>query len=94
MTYDIRNNEESSQFETTVDGSVAYSAYDLEEDGRMVFTHTVVPDALSGRGIAGELVRHGLEHAKKENLKVVPQCPYVASFIKRHPEYQELVAQT
>jgi len=93
MTYDIRHNEETSQFETTVEGQVAYSAYDLEEPDRIVFTHTIVPDALSGRGIANQLVQHGLKHARDNNLKVVPQCAYVAKFIERHAEYQDLLAQ-
>ncbi|HEX8254228.1 MAG TPA: GNAT family N-acetyltransferase [Thermoanaerobaculia bacterium] len=91
-TYDIRNNEQESQFETTVDGQVAFAAYDLEDPNRIVFTHTIVPDALSGRGIAGELVKHGLDHAREKKLTVVPQCSFVAAFIKRHKEYEELLA--
>ncbi len=93
MSYDIRHNEEASQFETTVEGEVAYAAYDLEEPDRIVFTHTIVPDALAGRGIAAALVKHGLEHARGKNLKVVPQCAYVATFIQRHTEYQDLLAR-
>jgi uncharacterized protein len=92
MTLDIRNNEEESQFETTVDGHVALTAYDLEDPNRIVFTHTDVPEALSGRGIAGEIVKFGLDHAREKKLTVVPQCAYVASYIKRHPEYQDLLA--
>ena len=92
MTYDIRHNEETSQFETTVDGQVAYAAYDLEEPDRIVFTHTIVPDALSGRGIAAQLVQHALRHAREKKLKVVPQCSYVAAYIQRHSEYAELLA--
>ena len=93
MTYDIRHNEAQSQFETEVEGQVAYASYDLEDPDRIVFTHTIVPDALSGRGIAEQLVQHGLKHARDKNLKVVPQCSYVAAFIKRHSEYEDLLAQ-
>jgi uncharacterized protein len=93
MTYDIRNNEATSQFETEVDGQVAYAAYDLEEPDRIVFTHTIVPDALAGRGIAAQLVQHGLKHAREKKLKVVPQCSYVATYIERHSEYQDLLAE-
>lgn len=92
MTLDIRNNEEESQFETTVEGHVAVAAYDLEEPNRIVFTHTNVPEALAGRGIAGEIVKFGLDHARDKKLTVVPQCSYVAAYIKRHPEYQDLLA--
>jgi predicted GNAT family acetyltransferase len=89
-TYDINHNEQASQFETTVDGVTAYAAYDLEDPNRIVFTHTIVPDELSGRGIANQLVKTGLEHAREKKLTVVPQCSFVAAFIKRHPEYEEL----
>lgn len=89
---DIRNNEEASQFETTIDGHVALTAYELEEPNRIVFTHTEVPEALAGRGLAGEIVKFALDHAREKKLTVVPQCAYVASYIKRHPEYQDLLA--
>ncbi len=90
MSYDIRNNETESQFETTVDGHIAVAAYSLTP-GTITFTHTAVPDALSGRGIAGELAKHALGHARTQNLRVVPQCSYMASYIQRHSEYQDLV---
>ncbi|HYH05423.1 MAG TPA: GNAT family N-acetyltransferase [Thermoanaerobaculia bacterium] len=93
MTYDIRNNEQTSQFETTVDGVTAYAAYELEDPQRIVFTHTIVPEELSGRGIANSLVQHGLEHARSSGLTVVPQCSFVAAYIKRHPEYEDLLAK-
>jgi hypothetical protein len=93
MTYDIRNNEEESRFETTVDGQVAFAAYDLEDPDRIVFTHTIVPEALSGRGIANQLVKHGLDHAREKKLTVVPQCSFVATYVQRHPEYGELLAK-
>ncbi len=89
---DIRNNEEASQFEATIDGHVALTAYDLEEPNRIVFTHTEVPEALAGRGLAGEIVKFALDHAREKKLTVVPQCAYVASYIKRHPEYADLLA--
>lgn len=91
MTLDIRNNENESRYETTVDGHLAYSSYNRDDD-RIVFTHTVVPDELSGRGIAGAIVKHALDDARSQSLRVVPACSYVAAYIKRHPEYQELVA--
>jgi predicted GNAT family acetyltransferase len=93
MNYDIRNNEQTSQYETTVDGETAYAAYDLEDPERIVFTHTIVPEALSGRGIANQLVKHGLDDARSRGLTVVPQCSFVAAFIKRHPEYEDLLAK-
>lgn len=88
---DIRHNTAESRFETTIDGVTAYTEYDLEDPHRIVFTHTIVPDELSGRGVAGSIVKHALEHAREKKLTVVPQCAYVAAYIQRHPEYQDLL---
>lgn len=90
MDYDVRNNEAESQFETVIDGHTALCAYRLEP-GAIVFTHTEVPQALEGRGIASAIVTQALEHARREKLAVVPHCAYVVKFIQRHPEYQDLV---
>lgn len=92
MSMDILDNKQESRFETTIDGNVAYSAYDLEDPDRIVFTHTVVPEELAGRGVGGALIRHALDAARTSNLKVVPQCSFVASFIKKHPDYADLLA--
>lgn len=87
---DITNNEQQSQFETTIDGHTALVAYTIEP-GRITFLHTEVPEALAGRGIAGQLAKHALEHARAQSLEVVPQCSYIAAYIKKNPEYQDLV---
>lgn len=93
MTNDIHQNEATSRYETTVDGHTAFVSYDREDPDLIVFTHTIVPDELSGRGIGGAVVKHALDDARRQNLKVVPQCSYVAAYIKRHSEYQDLVAR-
>jgi uncharacterized protein len=93
MTYDIRHNEQQSQYETTVDGKLAYASYDLEEPNTIVFTHTIVPDEIAGRGVAGELVKHALDDARSRDLTVKPQCSYVAKYIERHPEYEALLTK-
>ncbi len=54
---------------------------------------TRVPDGLRGRKLAGELVKHALEFAGDEGLEVLATCPYVKRYVKRHPEYQELVGE-
>lgn len=92
MAYEIRLNEQNSQYETQVDGQTAYVSYDLEDPNRIVLTHTIVPDELSGRGIAKDLVKHALDDARSKGLTVVPQCSYVSTFITRNPEYGDLVA--
>jgi predicted GNAT family acetyltransferase len=87
---DISHNEAEQRYEARVDGHLSVCEYELD-DNRMVFTHTLVPPELRGRGIAEELVRAGLAAARAKGLKVVPACSYVAVFIRRHPEFQDLV---
>jgi hypothetical protein len=86
------HNATASRYETEVAGCLAVAEY-VMEGGRMVFTHTLVPPQLRGRGVAEILVRAALEDARGQGRKVVSRCSYVAMFIRRHPEYQSLVAE-
>lgn len=88
---DVVNNEQESRFEVEVEGELAVADYRLTGD-RIQFTHTEVPQSLKGQGVGSALAREGLEHAKREGLEVVPTCQFIASYIERHPEYQELLA--
>ncbi|MBY8828816.1 GNAT family N-acetyltransferase [Hephaestia mangrovi] len=87
----VRDNRAEQEFELEVDGHRAIAAYQLEDD-RIVFTHTLVPRAIEGRGVGSRLIRAALDSARDQHLKVVPQCPFVAAYIERHPEYRDLLA--
>ncbi|ODP36070.1 GNAT family N-acetyltransferase [Sphingomonas turrisvirgatae] len=92
MTSDaITDNQARSRFELAVEGHVAFAAYTIDGD-TITFTHTVVPPELEGRGIASRLIAHALGEAKGRGLKVVPQCPFVAAYIEKHPQWQALLA--
>jgi len=80
----------SNRFVATVDGVQAHVDYELR-DGFMVITHTIVPDQIGGRGVAGHLTRAAFEHAKAEGLNVRPACAYAAAWVERHPEYNQLL---
>lgn len=86
----IENNRADQRFQTQVDDDLAVIEYGLV-GASIVFTHTEVPEALSGHGIANKLAQTALEYARAQQLTVVPLCPFVASYIRRHPEYQTLV---
>lgn len=87
----VQHNLADHRFESLVDGQLSICEYEMMDD-KMVFTHTVVPPELRGRGIAEELVRAGLADARTRHLKVVPACSYVAKFVERHREFQDLLA--
>lgn len=86
----VRDNRSEQEFELSVGGERAVAAYQLEGD-TIVFTHTLVPPAIEGRGVGSRLIRAALDSARDQGLRVVPQCPFVRAFIERHPEYRDLV---
>jgi predicted GNAT family acetyltransferase len=86
----VENNEEARRFQAHADGHLALIQYEYSS-GSIVFVHTEVPSALEGRGIGGKLARAALEYARDHMLSVIPRCPFVAAYIRRHPEYQPLV---
>lgn len=87
----VRHDAATGRFAISVDGHLAVADYALADE-RMIFTHTFVPPALRGRGLAEVLVRAGLAEARARGRRVVPQCSYVAAFLARHPEFRDLVA--
>ncbi len=87
---EVQHSAAHSRYEVTIDGQRSLIQYRMRGD-TIVFLHTEVPPALEGRGIAGHMARFALDDARARGLSVVPQCPFVASYIRRHPEYQDLV---
>jgi len=88
---DVVHNEPASRFELRVQGQACIAQYRLV-DGVMWLTHTETPPALRGRGLAALVVRAALDHARAHGLKVRPACSYVRTYLRRHPETQDLVA--
>ncbi len=87
----VTHNPETHRFEAVVDG--LRSELDYHLTGNVVWmTHTGVPRELEGRGIAAQLVTAALAWARSEGLKVKPSCSYVAAYMRRHPETQDLLA--
>ncbi len=87
---DINHDESAKRFETTIEGHTGYISYQ-EQGDTLIYDHTIVPPQLGGRGVGSALVKHALDYAHKHNKKVVPQCSFVASYIHKHPDYQDLV---
>lgn len=79
------------RFQTVVDGKICVCDYQLS-GGVMELTHTGVPPAVEGRGIAAQLVAAALTYARENGLKVKPSCSYVQTYMRRHPETLDLLA--
>lgn len=86
----VRNNEAENRFEIKVGDELAVSEY-RRHGSTIIFTHTEVPPSMEGKGIGNLLAHAALDYARKEKLRVVPVCKFIAAFIERHPEYQDLV---
>jgi uncharacterized protein len=87
----VTRNAEDHRFEATLDGHTSVLTY-REAAGRVTLIHTEVPPELRGRRIADMLARGALEDARRRGLQVRPVCAFVQAFMKRHPEYADLVA--
>ena len=86
----ITHNDAQNRFETTIDGHTGYISYQ-EQDDTLIYDHTIVPSELGGQGIGSALVKNALDYAYATNKKVIPQCSFVAAYIKKHPKYQDLL---
>jgi predicted GNAT family acetyltransferase len=86
----ITDNAAAYQYEARVDGQLARLVYERRGDA-IVLAHAETPPSISGRGIASQIARFALDDARARGLRVVPRCPFVHAFLKRHPEYHDLV---
>ena len=83
---------EAGRYELRLDGRLIGLAAYRRRNGRIVFTHTEVDEACSGRGLGSRLAAAALDDAEREGLEVVPLCSFIAHYINRHPRYRALVA--
>ncbi|HVX29908.1 MAG TPA: GNAT family N-acetyltransferase [Nitrolancea sp.] len=87
----VHDNAVAHRIELTVEGHTAFTAYELV--GRqIIFTHTQVPFELQGKGVGSQLARGALDLASERGLDVIPYCPFVAGYIRRHHEFLGLVS--
>ena len=82
---DVTDNQAEHRYELATNAGPAVAVYQLAGD-TITFTHTVVPEAMEGHGVGSKLIAGALADAAGRGLKVVPQCPFVAAYLRRHPE--------
>lgn len=90
----VRDVPESERYEVSVDGELAgFAAYRRRGD-EVVFVHTDVAEGYEGRGVGGALARAALDDVRGRGLRAVPMCPFIAAWIRRHPDYHDLVPES
>lgn len=90
---EVTDNTAAHRFEVNLDGATAFAEYRLKP-GQIVLPHTVVPPEFEGKGVASALARYAFGYARDTGLKVVPTCPFMSAWVKKHPEAQDLVDES
>jgi uncharacterized protein len=86
----VRDNKALSRFEMDVEDGVAFANYRLTPSA-VIITHTETPRALRGQGIASDLVKGALALIRADGLKVIGACGFVVDYLRKHPEYGDMV---
>jgi uncharacterized protein len=89
----VADNPDASRYELRLDGRLIGIAAYRRRPGRIAITHTEVEPACSGRGFGSMLAEAALRDARARGERVVPLCPFIADYIRRHPEYEDLLAE-
>jgi uncharacterized protein len=89
----VRDRPTEGLYELLLDGTRAGVLHYLPSRGAVVFVHTEVEPELEGLGLGGRLVAGALEDIRARGLRLVPVCPFVTSYLRRHPEYADLVGR-
>ena len=91
MPVQVVNNPDQHRYEIHVDGTpVGFAAYE-EQPGVLTFTHTEIDPAYEGMGLGSVLARSALEGTRTDGRQVVPLCPFISDYIRRHPQYLDIV---
>lgn len=91
MTSEVIDNPDRHRFELLIEEDEIAAAYYRVEDGRVVLTHTEVPQQFSGQGIGSRLARGVFDAIRASGRKAVLRCPFMGAFAARHPEYSDIV---
>jgi predicted GNAT family acetyltransferase len=89
---DISHEPAAHRFVARIAGVEAVLEYETLDGNTLDYYHTFVPPALRGGGIASQITEYALRHARDNRMRVRPTCPFVARYIRRHPEFQGLAA--
>ena len=90
---EIADNPADRRFELTVDGQLAGFVVYRDENGTRALVHTEVDPAFEGQGLGGKLASGVLEQLRERGEQIIPVCPFISSYIRKHPDYLDVVVQ-
>lgn len=88
----VVRNDGRHRYEALLNGAVVGHVWYRLRPGQVVLVHTEIEPEYEGRGVGAVLARETLDDIRARGEKVVPQCPFIAGYIQRHPDYADLVA--
>lgn len=91
MSTEVHDNADARRYEITVDGALAGFAVYVRKGSRTIFTHTEIDSAFEGRGLGSALAKGALSAERDAGTKIVPLCPFIVTYLERHPEFAPLV---
>lgn len=90
----VRHDEDQQRYVLEINGQDLGFAQYHEEGERQVFTHTEIDDSLAGQGMGGILVRKSLDDARRRGKRIVPVCEFIAAYVKKHPDWNDIVEES
>jgi uncharacterized protein len=91
MTDNFRDNEARNRFELETGGAIAFVTY-RKSPGAITLEHTEVPPEMGGKGIGSKIARATLDAVRAQRRKLTVECEFIQSFMKKNPEYNDLLA--
>ena len=90
----VRHDDQANRYVLEVDGkALGFAEYQQEAD-RRIFTHTEVDQSLEGKGMGAKLVREALDSTRRDGKRIVPVCSFVAAYVERHPDWNDIIDKT
>jgi predicted GNAT family acetyltransferase len=90
----VRDDPAGNRYELLIDGVRAGDLHYLPTRGAVVLVHTEIAPELEGQGFGGRLISGALEDLRTRGLIIIPVCPFVRSYLERHPEYADLLERS
>ncbi|SIQ18175.1 hypothetical protein SAMN05880590_102451 [Rhizobium sp. RU35A] len=85
------NDASGGRYHATIDGSTAEMTFSRTSPSLIIIDHTLVPDALRGKGVGQALALHAVEAARAGGWKIIPLCPFFKAQLERHPDWQDIL---
>ena len=91
-TTPVKNNTHRHRFELDTEGKLSVVDYQNVDDETLALVHTEVDESLEGQGVGSHLVEGVLQYVEQNNLKIVSVCPFISTYLKRHPDWNRVVS--